>query len=47
MGMRIVKRRRRDIDMRALERKSEAFFAKNPTMKSRKTSFAGLSLDDI
>ena len=42
-----VKRRRRDIDMKALERKSEAFFAKNPTMKSRKISFAGLSLDDI
>ena len=42
-----VKRRRRDIDMKALERKSEAFFAKNPTMKTRKTSFAGLSLDDI
>ena len=42
-----VKRRRRDIDIKALERKSEAFFAKNPEMRSRKASFAGLSLDDI
>ena len=34
-------------EMHALERKSGAFFAKNPTLKSRNCFFKGLSLEDM
>ena len=42
-----VKRDERRMDMAALERKSLAFFAKNPQLKSRKVRFAGLSIGDM
>ena len=42
-----VKRKRREINLKALEGKSAAFFAKNPTLRGRKASFAGLSLEDM
>ena len=42
-----VKRDASRIDLHDLERKSGAFFAKNPTLKSRKFYFKGLSLRDM
>jgi len=42
-----VKREAKRIDLEALEEKSKAFFAKHPSLKSRKVSFVGLSLDDM
>ena len=42
-----VKRDASRIDLHALERKSAAFFAKNPTLKSRNCFFKGLSLEDM
>lgn len=42
-----VKRDASRIDLNDLERKSGAFFAKNPALKSRKISFAGLSIQDM
>ena len=42
-----VKRDAARIDLHELERKSGAFFAKNPTLKSRKVFFKGLSLEDM
>ena len=42
-----VKRDASRIDLHALERKSGAFFAKNPTLKSRNCFFKGLSLEDM
>ena len=42
-----VKRDASRIDLHALERKSDAFFAKNPALKSRKCFFKGLSLEDM
>ena len=42
-----VKRDPRRIDLKALERKAEAFFARNPDLKSRRIGFKGLSLGDM
>lgn len=42
-----IKRDSRRIDIGRLKTKSEAFFAKNPAMRSRAASFAGLSLSDM
>ena len=42
-----VKRDPRRIDIAALRRKSEAFFAKNPRLAQRKVSFGGLSIADM
>jgi hypothetical protein len=42
-----VKRKRREINLKALEGKAAAFFAKNPTLSGRKISFSGLSLEDM
>lgn len=42
-----VKRDTSRIDLHDLERKSGVFFAKNPALKSRKVSFAGLSTLDM
>ncbi len=42
-----VKRDASRIDLHDLERKSGVFFAKNPTLKSRKFYFKGLSLRDM
>ena len=42
-----VKRDASRIDLHALERKSGAFFAKNPALKSRKCFFKGLSVEDM
>ena len=42
-----VKRDASRIDLHDLERKSGVFFAKNPTLKSRKYCFKGLSLGDM
>ena len=42
-----VKRDASRIDLHALERKSVAFFAKNPTLKSRNCFFKGLSVEDM
>ncbi len=42
-----VKRDVSRIDLHALERKSGAFFAKNPTFKSRNCFFKGLSVEDM
>ena len=42
-----VKRDVSRIDLHALERKSVAFFAKNPTLKSRNCFFKGLSVEDM
>ena len=42
-----VKRDAARIDLHELERKSGAFFAKNPTLKSRNCFFKGLSLADM
>ena len=41
------KEMRREINLKALEGKSAAFFAKNPTLSGRKISFSGLSLEDM
>ena len=42
-----VKRNPGRIDADLLKRKADAFFAKNPALKSRATHFAGLSLKDM
>ena len=42
-----VKRDASRIDLHALERKSAAFFVKNPTLKLRNCFFKGLSLEDM
>jgi len=42
-----VKRDPSRIDLDALRRKSEAFFAKNPQLRNRVVSYAGLSLRDM
>ena len=42
-----VKRDPRRIDLDQLKVKSQAFFAKNPALRSRSVSFAGLSLPDM
>ncbi|MBP5509716.1 MAG: ATP-binding protein [Kiritimatiellae bacterium] len=42
-----VKRDSARLDMKALKSKSEAFFAKNPGMRERKSVFKGLSLADM
>lgn len=42
-----VKRDPRRIDISALQKKAEAFFAKNPQLAQRKVSFGGLSLADM
>ena len=42
-----VKRDASRINLHDLERKSGAFFAKNPTLKSRNCFFKGLSLEDM
>lgn len=42
-----IKRDSSRIDLTALERKSLAFFAKNPQLRSRKVSYAGLSISDM
>ena len=42
-----VKRDPRKIDIGLLKRKSEAFFSKNPALRSRTARFAGLSLPDM
>ncbi|MBR4611772.1 MAG: ATPase, partial [Kiritimatiellae bacterium] len=42
-----VKREEARIDLDMLRRKSEAFFAKNPAKRERKTRFLGLSLTDM
>ena len=42
-----VKRDARRIDAAALERKTAAFFAKNPQMARRTISFGGLSVADM
>lgn len=42
-----VKRDPRRIDISALEKKAEAFFAKNPQLAQRTVSFGGLSLADM
>ena len=42
-----VKRKRREINLKALEGKSAAFFAKNPTLRKRQIAFAGLSMEDM
>lgn len=42
-----VKRDPRRIDLNALRNKAAAFFAKNPEVRSRKASFAGLSIEDM
>ena len=42
-----VKRKRREINLKALEGKSAAFFAKNPALRKRQIAFAGLSLEDM
>ena len=42
-----IKRDSRRIDIGRLKTKSEAFVAKNPAMRSRVASFAGLSLSDM
>ena len=42
-----VKRDASRIDLNDLERKSGAFFAKNPALKSRTCSFKGLSLEEM
>ena len=41
------KEMRREINLKALEGKSAAFFAKNPTLRKRQIAFAGLSLEDM
>ena len=42
-----IKRDASKIDLTELERKSQAFFAKNPWLKARKVTFAGLSIEDM
>ena len=42
-----VKRDARRIDLAALERKREAFFKKNPTLRTRTVSCRGISLKDM
>ncbi len=42
-----VKRNLGRIDLDLLKRKADAFFAKNPALKSRATHFAGLSMNDM
>ena len=42
-----VKRRRRDINLKALESKTKAFFAKNPQLKDRTLSVGGLCIEDM
>ena len=42
-----VKRDATRVDLASLERKSLAFFAKNPQLKSRKVTFSGLSVQDM
>ena len=42
-----VKRDPRRIDLAGLGRKVEAFFEKNPSLKERTHSLAGLSMDDM
>ena len=41
------KEMRREINLKALEGKSAAFFAKNPALRKRQIAFAGLSLEDM
>ena len=42
-----VKRDSKRIDLDSLQKKSMAFFAKNPQMVQRKVSFGGLSIQDM
>ena len=42
-----IKRDASKIDLTDLERKSQAFFAKNPWLMARKVTFAGLSIEDM
>lgn len=42
-----VKRDRKRIDLNLLREKTEAFFKKNPHLRSRKLSFAGLCVEDM
>ena len=42
-----VKRDSKCIDLDSLQKKSMAFFAKNPRMAQRKVSFGGLSIQDM
>lgn len=42
-----IKRDAKRIDLGLLRKKSEAFFAKNPQLASRETTFRGLSLQDM
>ena len=42
-----VKRDAAKVDLASLERKSLAFFAKNPQLKSREITFSGLSVQDM
>ena len=42
-----VKRDRRRIDLRGLERKAQSFLTKHPELASRRMSLGGLSLDDM
>lgn len=42
-----IKRNRSRIDLAKLEEKSAAFFEKNPQLKSREASFAGLSMEEM
>lgn len=42
-----IKRNHSRIDLARLEEKGKAFFEKNPQLKSREVSFAGLSMEDM
>ena len=42
-----VKHDRKRIDLKMLEEKSEAFFEKNPSLRTRKAGFFGLSTEDM
>lgn len=42
-----IKRDAKRIDLDLLRKKAEAFFEKNPSLKSRCISYAGLSMDDM
>ena len=42
-----VKRDATRVDLASLERKSLAFFAKNPQLRSREVTFSGLSVRDM
>lgn len=42
-----VKRKRREINLKALESKTKAFFAKNPQLKNRTIRVGGLCIEDM